>query len=53
MGEKPQKIGKYEIKSLLGEGGNGIVYKGYDPDIQRLVAIKILHPAMPGLTKAY
>jgi len=46
MGEKPQKIGKYEIKSLLGEGGNGIVYKGYDPDIQRLVAIKILHPHM-------
>ena len=46
MGEKPQKIGKYEIKSLLGEGGNGIVYKGYDPDIQRLVAIKLLHPHM-------
>jgi serine/threonine-protein kinase len=46
MGEKPQKIGKYEIKSLLDEGGNGIVYKGYDPDIQRLVAIKILHPHM-------
>jgi serine/threonine-protein kinase len=46
MGDKPQKIGKYEIKSLLGEGGNGIVYEGYDPDIERRVAIKILHPHM-------
>jgi len=46
MVEKPQKIGKYEIKSSLGEGGNGIVYEGYDPDIQRRVAIKILHPHM-------
>ncbi len=44
MREMPQKIGKYEIKSLLGEGGNGIVYEGYDPDIERRVAIKILHP---------
>jgi len=44
MGEKPQTIGKYEIKSLLGEGGIGVVYEGYDPDIQRRVAIKVLHP---------
>jgi serine/threonine-protein kinase len=44
MGEMPQKIGKYEIISLLGEGGSGVVYKGYDPDIQRRVAIKVLHP---------
>jgi serine/threonine protein kinase len=44
MVEKPQKIGKYEVKSLLGEGGIGAVYAGYDPDIQRRVAIKILHP---------
>jgi len=46
MGEMPQKIGKYEIKSLLGEGGNGIVYEAYDPDVERRVAIKILHPHM-------
>ncbi len=44
MGEIPQKIGKYEIKSLLGEGGTGVVYEGFDPDIERRVAIKILHP---------
>ena len=44
MVEKPQNIGKYEIIRSLGEGGAGIVYEGYDPDIQRRVAIKILHP---------
>ena len=37
-------IGKYQVKSLLGEGGIGVVYEGYDPDIQRRVAIKVLHP---------
>jgi serine/threonine-protein kinase len=44
MEEKPQKIGKYDIKSVLGKGGTGVVYEAYDPDIERRVAIKILHP---------
>jgi serine/threonine protein kinase len=40
----PQRIGKYEIRGLVGQGGIGIVYRGYDADIDRLVAIKVLHP---------
>jgi serine/threonine protein kinase len=44
MEEKPLKIGKYKIRAKVGEGAAGIVYEGYDPDIQRRVAIKILHP---------
>lgn len=44
MSKLPEKIGKYEIKSLLGEGAMGIVYEGFDLDIERRVAIKILHP---------
>lgn len=44
MSELPGKIGKYEIRSSLGEGAMGIVYEGFDPDIERRVAIKILHP---------
>src|SRR5690606_12887097 len=35
--------GKYDIVSVLGEGGMGVVYKGYDPDLQRHVAIKMIH----------
>lgn len=44
MSQLPETIGKYQIKSLLGEGAMGIVYEGFDPDIERRVAIKILHP---------
>ena len=44
MSELPKAIGKYQIKSSLGEGAMGIVYEGFDPDIERRVAIKILHP---------
>lgn len=39
------RLGKYEITTVLGVGGMGIVLEGYDPDIDRKVAIKLLHPA--------
>lgn len=41
--EVPESLGKYEIQSVLGEGAMGIVYKGYDPAIDRVVAIKVMH----------
>jgi serine/threonine-protein kinase len=44
MSELPKTIGKYRIRSELGEGAMGVVYEGFDPDIERRVAIKILHP---------
>jgi serine/threonine-protein kinase len=44
MSELPESIGKYQIQSVLGEGAMGVVYKGFDPDIERRVAIKMLHP---------
>jgi serine/threonine protein kinase len=37
-------IGRYDIKSLIGQGGMSTVYLGYDPRSQREVAIKILPP---------
>ena len=39
-----ERIGKYEIRQLLGEGATSSVYLGYDPFAQRDVAIKRLHP---------
>lgn len=44
----PGRPGKYEIRSLLGRGAMGSVYLGFDPLIERSVAIKILDPAFPG-----
>src|SRR5580693_5172690 len=35
-----ETLGKYEIKRTLGRGAMGVVYEGWDPSIQRHVAIK-------------
>lgn len=33
--------GRYRIDELIGEGGHGKVYRGFDPELQRPVAIKL------------
>ncbi|MEO0437731.1 MAG: serine/threonine-protein kinase, partial [Pseudomonadota bacterium] len=37
-----RKLGRYEIVELIGEGGMAHVYKAFDPEISRSVALKIL-----------
>ncbi len=36
--------GRYQIEALLGQGGMSAVYRALDPNLQRNVAIKLIHP---------
>lgn len=38
----PSQISKYQIQGVLGQGGMGTVYRGFDPAIRRPVAIKTI-----------
>jgi len=40
--QAPARLGKYLIRRELGRGAMGVVYEGYDPMIERAVAIKVL-----------
>jgi len=42
----PKNYGPYLLKSILGTGAGGTVYQGYDPNLDRDIAVKILSPSL-------
>jgi hypothetical protein len=48
----PQRIGRYEVRGVLGEGGMGRVYDAWDPQLRRRVVIKSVRPEVAGRGEA-
>ena len=47
----PEKIGRFSVRRIIGQGGMGTVYLGHDEELDRAVALKVLHEddlARPG-----
>jgi len=38
----PDRIGDYEVRRLIGEGGQALVYEAEQPELRRRVALKVL-----------
>ncbi len=42
INEMPQQLGNFVIESELGHGGMGVVYRAFDKEMKRTVAIKVM-----------
>lgn len=40
------RIGRYDVEGVLGAGGTGVVFRAFDNDLHRVVAIKVLNRSL-------
>ena len=46
------RVDQYDVQSVIGQGGMGVVLRGIDPELNRPVAIKVLSPHLAGVGAA-
>lgn len=46
-----RRIGRYELRELIGAGGMGTVFRAYDPQLGRNIALKLLHAGYAEVTE--
>src|SRR5207302_1155733 len=49
---QPARLGHYQIRGVVGQGGFGVVLKAFDEKLERVVAIKALLPAYAAVGSA-
>ena len=49
----PRNWGKYRLISIIGSGGMGKIYRAYDPNLSRYVAIKVLRVEDPVIARRF
>ena len=42
----PRKIGRYRLEQIIGQGAFGVVYRAYDEQLNRVVAVKTPHESI-------
>jgi serine/threonine protein kinase len=43
-----RSLGRFEVLERIGAGTFGAVWRARDPELDRLVALKLLHPSLVG-----
>src|SRR5262245_50377981 len=47
-GSVPMRLGRFEIRRFVGQGGFGWVFEAYDPQVDRVIALKVAKPEKLG-----